>query len=291
MEAHSLFLQAAGVPARLVHALAERDEQPGATRRQQALIAFADKLTRSPQTFSAGDTDVLRRFFPDEGEVVEAATVVAGFNFANRVADSLDVPLEVPRVFAARGLLRHAAMTVMSFGIRMRMNFINRKMDAPASDEVLGVLSEEIRKARIGRLPSYFEKLRLRPHILAGQAEICTSLLKEPGFPPETVRKIGYLVSTLNQDLECASAFAAQLATDGIARNPIDRIAAGKSTPTSLGDEILGMARDITLHADRITDAQVESLKQKGLGEREVLNLVLLSASYNAGNRLNHALS
>src|ERR1700687_1905625 len=102
MESHSLFLQAAGMPSKFVHSLTERYEPSGATARQRALIAFADKLTSSPQTFTPRDTDAIRRVLPDEGEVVEAATVVAGFNFANRVADALDVPLEVPRMFRRR---------------------------------------------------------------------------------------------------------------------------------------------------------------------------------------------
>lgn len=291
MEAHSLFLQAAGAPAHFVHALAEREELPEATPRQEALIAFAEKLTRSPQTFTERDTQALRCALPDEGEVVEAATVVAGFNFANRVADALDVPLEVPRFLASRRLLRHATMTFMSFGMRLRMNFINRTIAAPPPDEVIAALSAEINEARIGHIPGYFQKLRLRPHILASQAEICTSLLREPGFAPEVVRKIGYLVSTINKDDECASGFARQLADDGIAGESLDRITLGDEVPGSLEGEILKLVRDITLHAEKITDSQVNCLKRQGLGERQLLNLVLLSASYNAGNRLNRALA
>src|SRR6266849_9854328 len=106
MEAHSLFLQAAGTSTEFVHSLTERHEPVGATARQRALIDFAHKLTSSPQTFTPRDTDAIRNVLPDEGEVVEAATVVAGFNFANRVADALDVPQEVPQLFQRYRMLR-----------------------------------------------------------------------------------------------------------------------------------------------------------------------------------------
>jgi len=292
MEAHSLFLQAAGSPTEFVHSLAERDWPAGATPRQRALIHFAHKLTSSPETFTPRDTDAIRNVLPDAGEVVEAATVVAGFNFANRVADALDVPLEVPQVFRRYRRLRHAAMSVMSLGIRWRMNFKNRDLPAKHPDEVLREASDATARAGMGRLPSYFESLRVRPHILAGQAAICTSLLNEPGVPRDSVRQIGYLVAILNHDWECAWQFADQLAKSGIARDPIERIAADPDfQSSSLDEEILAFARDITLHAHKTTAQQVDSLKMRGLSERQILNLVLLCASYNAGNRLNRALA
>jgi alkylhydroperoxidase family enzyme len=228
----------------------------------------------------------------DEGDVVEAATVVAGFNFANRVADALDVPLEVPHALSSRRFLRHATMSVMSFCIRLRMNFANRNICSCQPGQVLKELSEATRHAGMGRLPSYFEKLKVRPAILAGQAAICMSLLEEPGIPSDVVRKIGYLVSSLNHDWECAEEFAGLLSRARIAREPIDRYAAGqRRTLATLEDEILGFAHDVTVEATMVTDAQVRSLRVRGLSDRQVLNVVLLVASYNAGNRLSRAFS
>jgi len=143
----------------------------------------------------------------------------------------------------------------------------------------------------MGRIPSYFEKLAVRPHILAGQAAICINLLREPGCPRKTVQRIGYLISLLNADWECALEFLRLLEYNDISPSAVERIADPAFLPMTLEDEILAFARDITLRADRIIDAQVESLRNGGLSERQILNLTLLCASYNAGNRLNRALS
>ncbi len=256
--------------------MAREAAPPESSERQRTLITFADHLTRSPQTFTPSDTDAIRGVLPNEGEVVEAATVVAGFNFANRVADALDVPLETPRILCRRRFTHHVAMRVMSFGIRLRMNFSSRHIPSPTPEEVLRNLRDATAAEGMGRIPSYFEKLAVRPHILAGQAAICINLLREPGCPRKTVQRIGYLISLLNADWECALEF--------LRADPA-------FLPMTLEDEILAFARDITLRADRIIDAQVESLRNGGLSERQILNLTLLCASYNAGNRLNRALS
>src|SRR3989442_437705 len=98
---------------RTVDALA-RGDSSSLGQRQRGLVAFADKLTRSPQTFGAVDTAALVDALGDEGDALEAATVVAGFNFANRVADALAVPREFPDAFDRWPLLRGLAMRLMS---------------------------------------------------------------------------------------------------------------------------------------------------------------------------------
>lgn len=292
MQAHSMFLQAAGASFRFVRTLAECAEPHMATPRQRALIAFAEKLTASPQKFSDVDTDRLREHLAEDGEIVEAATVVAGFNFANRVADALDVPLEVPERLNRVRVLRYAAMSLMSLGIRARMNFTNRDLGVDKSEDVLSELADVTERAGMGRVPAYFERLRVRPYILAGQAAICQSLLKDPGFPRELVLQIGYLISSLNRDFESVRESSRLLLLSRISTAPANSIAGDPNfKPETLDEEILVFARDVTLRASEITDGQVRSLARHGLSDRQILSLVLLSAAYNAGNRLNRAFS
>jgi alkylhydroperoxidase family enzyme len=294
MEAHSLFLQAAGMAADTVFALSECVTVPGLTARQQALVAFAEKLTHSPQTFTAADTDELRRTLADEGEVIEAANVVAGFNFANRVADALGVPREVPKLFQRYRWSKHTAMTLMSWGIRMRMNFKNRTLESSPQESILTSLQDAMTRAGMGKVPSYFQHLRIRPHILAGQATICISLLSNPGFPRDMIVRIGYLAASLNQDAESIAEFARLARESDLSLEPIDRIAAGQpagATITACEEELLLFVRDITLHADLTTDQQVISLRRHGLTDVQILNLVLITAGYNAGNRLSRVFS
>jgi len=114
----------------------------------------------------------------------------------------------------------------------------------------------------MGELPSYFGRLRSRPHILAGHAAMCRTLLNGPGFSRATILRISYLVSCLNGDLELAQNFADLLRQAGERLEPMDAIAAGQE-PAPLGgldEAVLLFARDVTLCAYAVTDSQVVSL-------------------------------
>lgn len=59
-----------------------------------ALCEFAEKLTRTPAAIGAGDIARLRAAgFDDEG-ISSATQVVAYFNYINRIAEGLGVPME-----------------------------------------------------------------------------------------------------------------------------------------------------------------------------------------------------
>jgi alkylhydroperoxidase family enzyme len=58
----------------------------------------------------------------------------------------------------------------------------------------------------------------------------------------------------------------------------------------ALERNMLAFARDITLRAPDTTRQQVDELRAYGLSDLLILNLVLITASFNAGNRMNRAL-
>lgn len=59
-----------------------------------ALLAFAEKLTRTPGGMTAADVEALRSAGFDDVQVHDAVQVTAYFNYINRVADAVDVELE-----------------------------------------------------------------------------------------------------------------------------------------------------------------------------------------------------
>ena len=176
-------------------------------------------------------------------------------------------------------------MSVLSLAIRLRMNFTSRTLDSPDPDVVLGRLAEATRRAGRGELPSYFRHLRIRPHVLAGQAAITHRLVADPGMALETVLRTGYLTSRLNNDCEAVEEFGKLLRDAGVALEPLERAAAGDDTR----DAILRFTYDVTRWADRTTDDEVVALRRIGLGDRELLSLVLIVASFNAANRMSRA--
>jgi alkylhydroperoxidase family enzyme len=277
-----------------VSGLYERVESPALTVRQQTLVEFADKLTKSPETFTPADTETLREVLRHEEEVLEAVNVVAGFNFANRVADALDVSQEIPAVLLRTRTTMRAALRLWAWAVRRRMNFVNRTPSAPPPDEVLVRLAAATREAGLGSVPSYFELLRPRPHILAGQATICTNLFATVRLPRPTILRIGYLVSSVTGDREMAREFERVAEESGTSLEPAQLAAQAEDATgavSPLEAKTLAFAYVMTRHAYRITDDQVESLKCDGYDDVQVLDLVLLTAAFNAGTRLNRALA
>jgi uncharacterized peroxidase-related enzyme len=59
-----------------------------------ALCEYAEKLTLRPSSVGREDIDRLRAVGLDDEGISSAAQVVAYFNYINRIADGLGVPLE-----------------------------------------------------------------------------------------------------------------------------------------------------------------------------------------------------
>jgi len=64
------------------------------TAPDRALLAYAEKLTRSPGTVAGADVEELRRAGFDDRAIHDACAIVAYFAFVNRIADGLGVELE-----------------------------------------------------------------------------------------------------------------------------------------------------------------------------------------------------
>jgi uncharacterized peroxidase-related enzyme len=56
-----------------------------------ALLAFADKLTRTPTAIRQPDIDALRQHGFDDAAISHAVQVIALFAYYNRVADGLGI--------------------------------------------------------------------------------------------------------------------------------------------------------------------------------------------------------
>jgi uncharacterized peroxidase-related enzyme len=61
---------------------------------ERALVRHAVKLTREPSAVNAADIAALREAGLDDRAILDLTLVVAYFNFVNRIADGLGVPLE-----------------------------------------------------------------------------------------------------------------------------------------------------------------------------------------------------
>lgn len=61
---------------------------------ERALVAFAEKLTRTPAAMRREDVEALQAAGWTEGQISDAVQVIGYFNYINRIADGLGVDLE-----------------------------------------------------------------------------------------------------------------------------------------------------------------------------------------------------
>lgn len=65
------------------------------TEKEKSALAFAEKLTRTPNQISDGDIAALKTFFTD-ADIVELDLLVGLINLTNRFTDPLGIDLEFP---------------------------------------------------------------------------------------------------------------------------------------------------------------------------------------------------
>jgi len=68
-----------------------RGELPELPEPDRALVAFADKLTRTPAAVREADVAALREHGFDDRAIAHAVQVIAMFAYYNRIADGLGI--------------------------------------------------------------------------------------------------------------------------------------------------------------------------------------------------------
>lgn len=78
----------------LLTALERDPAQAPLEPRQQVLVDYAIKLTRTPQAMTEADIMALRETGLSDAAIHDAAAIIGYFNFVNRLASGLNVELE-----------------------------------------------------------------------------------------------------------------------------------------------------------------------------------------------------
>ena len=73
---------------------AEGWASPDFTRRERAILAYADRLTFEPASVTEADIRLLRDVGLDDRAIHDACAIASYFAFVNRMADGLGVELE-----------------------------------------------------------------------------------------------------------------------------------------------------------------------------------------------------
>ena len=91
---HGEALLAAGGDDALLELLRSGQHDQVSDARERVMLEHAVALTRAPASVRVHDIDRLRAAGWSDADVLDLTLVVSYFNFVNRIADGLGVPLE-----------------------------------------------------------------------------------------------------------------------------------------------------------------------------------------------------
>ena len=157
---------------------------------------------------------------------------------------------------------------------------------AAATPEQIAVLEESHPKAKVS---DYYLFLVHQPEVLKQRSVAFNAIMYAPGGMPRSERELGAtVVSRINGCVYCASVHAQrfeQLAkrTDAIVEVFNDPHTAGTSERERA---IVQFSIELTSHPERVSSASIQALKDVGLTEAEVLDLMHSVAIFAWANRL-----
>ena len=91
---HARGLRALTRDDRLVEQVSTDFEQADLSDDERAMLRYAQKLTRSPEAMEPADVGRLRDSGWSDAAILDICQITGYFNFVNRLADGLGVPLE-----------------------------------------------------------------------------------------------------------------------------------------------------------------------------------------------------
>ena|SRR6187200_1598826 len=104
MESHEKDLRSAVENDEQRQAIQNNYRAAGLSAREVALLDYAVKLTKNPQTVGHADLDTLRKAGYSDEQLVDAVQCIGYFNFINRVLDGLGVDPEPGMRYASAGV-------------------------------------------------------------------------------------------------------------------------------------------------------------------------------------------
>jgi uncharacterized peroxidase-related enzyme len=155
-----------------------------------------------------------------------------------------------------------------------------------ATPEQIAVLEESHPKAKVS---DYYLFLVHQPEVLKQRSDAFNAIMYAPGGMPRAERELGAtVVSRINGCVYCASVHAQrfeQLAkrTDAIVEVFDDPHTAGTSERERA---IVQFSIALTRAPDKVTSADIQALKDVGLNEAEILDLMHSVAIFAWANRL-----
>ncbi|MGR3310040.1 MAG: carboxymuconolactone decarboxylase family protein [Candidatus Brocadiales bacterium] len=145
-------------------------------------------------------------------------------------------------------------------------------------------------KSKFGVVPNAVKIFSINPEFLTMQDNIFNNLIMsdKTGIPRKLKEMIALVVSKINDCDYCISAHSRFLRTlgmpDGQIRNLIVDYNFADLDEKDIG--VLDVAEKITLNAQTVTDEDIETLREVGLKDEDILEVVVIASYFNFINRV-----
>lgn len=167
------------------------------------------------------------------------------------------------------------------------MSFIQEIEEAEAQGDAAAIY-ERIRRER-GRIANILKVQGLRPLALAHHLDLYLDLMFGPGRLTRAQREmIAVVVSRANRCEYCVSHHREALARyvhDGDILDAIEEDPGEADLPLSTR-ALLDYARTLTLDPSEIGQEQIDSLRERGFSDEDILHANLIAAYFNFVNRI-----
>jgi alkylhydroperoxidase family enzyme len=288
VHAHLLFLQAAGMPSRTVRALEQQPKQAILEKDLRLLITLAVRITECPASVELSELALTRAAFSWR-EYLDAVGVMVAFNFVNRVANALGVELEFSPYLRRFQWVRFLLMRLESLVLRALVDLRPRSLAIRPALENLQRMDALLRTVGFGPLPEFFHRLGDAPHLLEVQHDLFSEALKSQRGDLSTFMSVGVVVLDEVPAPELRKAVANWFRLPE--RSNSQQILQSARDGTFVGlpsreRTVLRFARDITCYSEQINRNRVDELRGCGFTDVEILDLVILTALWNAAGRL-----
>ncbi len=148
-------------------------------------------------------------------------------------------------------------------------------------------------RQQLGFVPNVTKLFSLWPEVFElNQRLFETVMFAESELPNPTKEMIALVVSTANSCNYCVGHHSNFLHQYGISEDVVRQLGADVSQPAvdEKTGKLLEYVRKVTQHAFKVTDEDVEALRQMGWTDRQILEATVVAGQFNSINRIVDAL-
>ena len=259
---HDQMLQLLGMPEQRIDKMLSDYKQAGLTPADTALLEFALQL---------GDVAGLRAHGWSDESILEAILLIAWSDFVRALSTGLGVALDFPAKHFAAGAL--PIPKTAGDSLRPSLRAIERSPDEFTTFAFF--------REQFGFIPNIYRAQTLRPDVLEAEIDaIRAVLLSEDVLTRMQKERILLVVSAANRNTYFVALHGEIVRGLGIAEEESDRIAddhrrAHLSPPNKA---LLDFARKLTVEPSQFCREDMQSLRQHGFSDEQILEAVVMTA-------------